>query len=162
MQKAATACSTVEALDVECTHCSVRMSTHTGGGGTVRYFHCPSCSRWTTSMYTEVFRADSKMRPRRPSDDSRPPMGSVKDRLENWLAAISVADPYRALGVSPEASDHALRERYLALARQHHPDRGGQAEDMRRINDAYEKVLAHREQRRLARAAGPRLALNIG
>lgn len=160
MPMTSTACTTVETVDVECTHCGVRMSSHTGGGGTVRYFHCPSCSRWTTSMYTEVFRADSKMRPRRPGDDARPPMGSVKDRLENWLAAISVADPYRTLGVSPEASDHALRERYLALARQHHPDKGGRAEDMRRINDAYEKVLAHREQRR--RAPSNRLALNVG
>ena len=47
-------------------------------------------------------------------------------------------------------SDVALRERYLSLARTHHPDKGGQVDDMRRINDAYERVLAHREQRRAA------------
>lgn len=162
MQRASTACTTVEAIDVECTHCGVRMTSHTGGGGTIRYFHCPSCSRSATSMYSEVFRADSKMRMRKPSAEPRVAMGSVKQRLESWLAAIAVADPYRALGVSPEVSDGALRERYLTLARQHHPDRGGDADQMRRINDAYERVLADRAQRRLAPGGAPRLALDVG
>lgn len=75
-------------------------------------------------------------------------MGSVKDRLENWLLSLSGKDPYRTLGVIPSISDVGLRERYLALARTHHPDKGGSAEDMRRINEAYEQALAHREQNR--------------
>lgn len=162
MQKVSTACRTVEALDAECTHCGVRMTSHTGGGGTIRYFHCPSCSRSATSMYSEVFRADSKMRMRKAVPESRVALGSVKERLENWLAAIAVADPYRTLGVVAEVSDNVLRERYLTLARQHHPDRGGDAEQMRRINDAYERVLAEREQRRLAPTGASRLSLNVG
>ena len=56
------ACVTLEDVDVECTHCGVRMATHTGSGGTVRYFNCPSCQRWVTSQYTEVFRADAEPR----------------------------------------------------------------------------------------------------
>lgn len=162
MQKVSTACSTVEALEAECTHCGIRMTSHTGGGGTIRYFHCPSCSRSATSMYSEVFRADSKMRTRKAVPESRVALGSVKERLENWLAAIAVADPYRTLGVTAESSDNVLRERYLTLARQHHPDRGGDAEQMRRINDAYERVLADRAQRRLAPTGASRLSLNVG
>ena len=71
MPQAATACTTLEEVDVECTHCGVRMSSHLGSGRQIRYFHCPSCSRWTTSVYSEVLRADSKMRgpPRRPGAD---------------------------------------------------------------------------------------------
>ena len=148
MHQAATACSTLENVDVECTHCGVRMTSHVGSGRQIRYFHCPSCSRWTTSVYSEVFRADTKMRTRRPGETETRSTGSVKERLENWLQAIAVSDPYRTLGLSPNASDQSLRERYLSLARTHHPDRGGQPEQMRKINDAYERVLASREKRR--------------
>lgn len=151
MPQAATACTTLE--DVECTHCGVEMSSHVGSSGTIRYFHCPSCSRWTTSMYSEVLRADTKMRARKisaaaaPSPERAGP-ASVKERLESWLQSLAGNDPYRTLGVIPSISDAGLRDRYLALARTHHPDRGGSADEMRKINEAYEQVLAHREQNR--------------
>ncbi|MDP2270528.1 MAG: DnaJ domain-containing protein [Archangium sp.] len=149
MPQAATACTTLEDVDVECTQCGVRMSSHVGSSRQIRYFHCPSCSRWTTSMYSEVLRADTKMRARRPAAAvPASTIGSVKDRLENWLLSLSGKDPYRTLGVIPSISDVGLRERYLALARTHHPDKGGSAEDMRRINEAYEQALAHRAQNR--------------
>ena len=122
------------------------MSSHVGSGRQIRYFHCPSCSRWTTSVYSEVLRADTKMRSRRPgTPEPLRPLGSLKQRLESWLQSISGGDPYQTLGLSPAVSDVALRERYLALARTHHPDRGGAADDMRKINDAYERVLSYRE-----------------
>ena len=159
MHQAVTACSTLEDVDVECTHCGVQMTSHVGSSRQIRYFHCPSCSRWSTSMYTEVFRADTKMRSRphavaasRPAADPAPSTGSVKQRLESWLQSLAGTDPYQTLGVIPSISDVGLREHYLALARKHHPDRGGAVDDMRRINDAYERVLAHREQQRTPRA----------
>lgn len=160
MPHAATATVTLENVDVECTHCGVRMTSHVGGGGQVRYFHCPSCSRWTSSMYTEVLRADTKMRMRKPLSGNEAPGANVKERLEAWLQSLSVNDPYATLGVGPEVSEELLRERYLTLARRHHPDRGGNAEEMRRVNDAYERVLAHREQRKLLKRAG--LPLPVG
>jgi hypothetical protein len=129
------------------------MSSHVGSSGTIRYFHCPSCSRWTTSMYTEVLRADTKMRARKvgaPVASSQPARAgsTVKERLESWLQSLSGNDPYKTLGVIPSISDAALRERYLSLARTHHPDRGGSSDEMRKINEAYEQVLAQREQNR--------------
>lgn len=126
------------------------MTSHLGSGKQIRYFHCPSCSRWTTSVYTEVLRADSKMRTRKPLTEQAHTsgFGSVKERLDRWLRSLELNDPWKTLGVVPEISDVALRERYLSLARQHHPDHGGKAEDMRRINEAYEKVLEQRERRR--------------
>jgi hypothetical protein len=152
MPQAATACTTLE--EVECTQCGVEMSSHVGSSGQIRYFHCPSCARWTTSMYSEVLRGDTKMRARRSAVVPVAPVraassaGSVKERLEHWLMSLSGPDPYRTLGVIPSISDAGLRERFLALARTHHPDKGGAAEDMRKINEAYEQVLAHRERNR--------------
>ena len=160
MPQAATACTTLEEVAVECTHCGVQMTSHLGSGRQIRYFHCPSCSRWTSSAYSEVLRADSKMRSRKPGEVEGPrAIGSVKDRLASWLQSLSGSDPYNTLGVPAGISDGGLRERYLALARTHHPDKGGDADQMRRINDAYERVLAHREQRRVAAIRTPGLPL---
>lgn len=137
----------LEDVQVECTQCGVCMTTHLGSGQQVRYYYCPSCTRWTTSVYTEVLRGDTKLRQRR-TQPSAPvaQVGSVKERLEVWLRSLTVGNPYQALGVAPSISETALRERYLALARAHHPDRGGSAEDMRRINVAYAQIRALRDR----------------
>jgi hypothetical protein len=45
---------------------------------------------------------------------------------------------YEVLGVAPAADEVALRQAYVALARQHHPDvAGGDAARMRAINEAW-------------------------
>jgi hypothetical protein len=45
---------------------------------------------------------------------------------------------YDVLGVAPSAPIAEVRRAYLALARQHHPDRpGGDAATMRAVNDAW-------------------------
>jgi hypothetical protein len=145
--RTSTACSTLEGVDVECTHCGVRMTSHVGSGGQIRYFHCPGCQRWSTSVYTEVFKADTKLRTRKlqPSDAS-PVSGSVKERLSRWLESLGGGeDPWRLLGCAPTDSDDRIRERYLALARRYHPDAGGSLEKMQRLNRAYERALGERE-----------------
>lgn len=134
----------MEAL--ECTHCQVPMSRHDGSGGVVRYFRCPRCLRWVSSTYAEVLQSDSKFR-RRPEDDARraAQFREVKARLERWLEALDDQDPYRCLGLSPSAPVEEVRARFHQLALEHHPDRGGSAAQMRKINEAYERVLASRE-----------------
>jgi curved DNA-binding protein CbpA len=47
-------------------------------------------------------------------------------------------DPYRELGVPSTASPATVRLAYLAKARSHHPDLGGNVRRMARINDAWE------------------------
>jgi hypothetical protein len=139
----------LDGVEVECTHCGVRMASHVGNGERVRYFRCGSCQRWVSSVYTEVFRGDAKMRmhPKRPESERNAQFDQVKDRLERWLAALEDQDPYRVLGVSPLDSEESIRDRYRELALAHHPDRGGSMEKMREINVAYEKIVLHRERR---------------
>lgn len=148
-QRAATV--TLEDVDVECTHCGIRMTTQHTAGSPVRYFHCARCHRWVSSLYTEVFRADAKFRTRAPRPAAPTAFDQVKARLERWLNALDDQDPYRMLGVSPFDTEERVRERYLELAREHHPDRGGSADKMRALNEAYEKVQSHREKRRQER-----------
>ncbi|MBL8937575.1 MAG: J domain-containing protein [Archangium sp.] len=137
---------TLENVDVECTHCGVTMSSSTGGGGTIRYFQCPKCQRWVSSMYTEVFRADTKVRTRSAGQvaPTANVFGGVKERLEAWLKSLDSKNPYSVLGCLESDSDEVIRDRYRALARKHHPDAGGDDATMRSLNEAWETIVLER------------------
>ena len=55
-------------------------------------------------------------------------------------------DYYFILGAEEDASAEELERRYKRLAVKHHPDRGGDEEEMKRLNEAY-GVLGNREAR---------------
>lgn len=143
-----TTTTVLDGTDVECTHCKVKMTSHLGSGRSVRYFSCASCQRWVSSSYTEVFKVDGKVRTRPQDDAARASFDQVKNRLDRWLAAVEDQDPYRVLGVSPMDTPERIRDAYRELAIAHHPDRGGSAEKMRQLNDAYERIHFHRERRK--------------
>ena len=45
------------------------------------------------------------------------------------------------LGLPPNATRQQIKRRYRALAKQYHPDRGGDQQQMRRIIAAYELLM---------------------
>jgi len=51
-----------------------------------------------------------------------------------------MTDPYRVLGVSQTASDDEIKQAYRKLAKQHHPDRGGDEEKFKAVNEAYDNI----------------------
>ena len=51
--------------------------------------------------------------------------------------ALEQPDFYRVLQVDPDADQDVIRAAYRALAAKHHPDIGGQAEQMAELNRAY-------------------------
>jgi hypothetical protein len=149
MSAAAVSWQTLDNVEVECTHCGVRMTMHEGSGRRVKYFRCGSCHRWVSSTYTDIFRSDAKLRTHAVKDTSAEDATfiQVKGRLDRWLAALEEQDPYHVLGVSPLDSPEAVRTRYRELAMERHPDRGGSAEKMGELNDAYERILRHRQRK---------------
>jgi len=56
-------------------------------------------------------------------------------------------DLYKILGVSSDAEPEAIKKSYRKLQMQHHPDKGGDPEMSKKINDAY-SVLGDVEKRR--------------
>jgi len=45
------------------------------------------------------------------------------------------------LGLPPNATRQQIKQRYRVLAKKHHPDRGGDQREMRRIIAAYELLM---------------------
>ncbi|MBQ9086748.1 MAG: J domain-containing protein [Clostridia bacterium] len=63
-----------------------------------------------------------------------------------------MTDPYKVLGVSPDASDDEIKKAYRALARKYHPDKYRDSdladlasEKMKEVNAAYEEIKTMRE-----------------
>lgn len=57
------------------------------------------------------------------------------------------ADCFAVLGLHPHATLGQIKARHRALAKQHHPDRGGAEGQFRAIQDAYERAMADRLRR---------------
>mgnify|MGYP003323485044 CR=1 FL=1 len=49
-------------------------------------------------------------------------------------------DPYSVLGVEQTASDQDIKSAFRKLAVQYHPDRGGDENKFKEINEAYDKI----------------------
>jgi hypothetical protein len=56
-------------------------------------------------------------------------------------------DYYSILGAGREATREEIERRYKRLAQKHHPDRGGDEEEMKTINEAW-RVLGNADSRR--------------
>lgn len=65
--------------------------------------------------------------------------GSRLDRvLKICKILVMTNDPYKILGVDKTASEADIKKAYRAAAKKHHPDKGGNAEEFKKINEAYE------------------------
>lgn len=49
-----------------------------------------------------------------------------------------MADLYADLGLNPDATDKDIKQAYRKAAKEHHPDRDGEAEDFHRVSNAYQ------------------------
>jgi len=55
-------------------------------------------------------------------------------------------DPYLTLGVSKTATADEIKRAYRSMSMKHHPDRGGDAEQFKKINEAYQ-ILSDPQKR---------------
>lgn len=61
--------------------------------------------------------------------------------LFDFSKLFDFKDNYKILGVERTASKDEVKKAYRNLAKQHHPDVGGNVEKFREINQAYEKLM---------------------
>ena len=57
-------------------------------------------------------------------------------------------DYYKVLGVNPNSSQGEIKKAFRQLSLKHHPDRGGDAEEFKKINEAY-STLSDVEKKRM-------------
>ena len=132
-----------DAEALECTHCGVPLTVLPGAAS--RYLCCPRCGRWQSTMYaSDILKKHAGARCARPAAKPEAGFEQIKARMDAWVARLDREDPAAVLGVSPRATPEQVRERYRELALANHPDRGGDAAQMRRINEAYERLRARR------------------
>ena len=144
-----------DTANLRCELCESPMSCETppGKGKSVRYYHCVRCGRWVASTYgDELVKAhtastESDRVPAVPYD-----LDPIKERLSRWLASLDESDPYFVLGVPPSASEETVKTRFKQLALEHHPDRGGDAAQMRRYLKAFDQI---RNGRRVSQPPQP-------
>ena len=125
---------------LRCELCETEMSSEMPPGKSVRYFHCAHCGRWVASNYgDELVRAHTACASRPHAAVNRD-LGRVKESLASWIKDLDERDPYFVLGVAPSASADRVRERFHELALENHPDRGGDAAQMRRLIVAFDQI----------------------
>ncbi len=117
---------------VECTHCSVVMTSWSAPGSPIRYYQCPFCQRTHSSLYGEVFRRRAGARlvetPAAPGTPAQIPMASpedvrwarVKQTAARWFERLADEEarrgpPVPVAALRPPAADQATRPAAAAV-----------------------------------------------
>jgi len=100
----------MEAVDVECTHCGVVMTSWSSPGSPIRYYQCPFCARTHSSLYAEVFRrgagaryVEARPAPRGGIPEATPEAvewAGIKSSAARWFARLD-ADERRLVAAAP-------------------------------------------------------------
>ena len=90
------------------------------------------CQRLEQRSRTRRSGARSRQQQRAHDAPPGPPPGSDPRR----------AAAYQQLGLAWGASRDAIKQAHRRLVKQHHPDMGGEADAFRRVNDAYQLLMA--------------------
>ena len=69
-----------------------------------------------------------------------------------------MSDPYKVLGISPDATDEEIKAAYRELAKKYHPDNYADSpladlagEKMKEVNEAYDQIVKGRRRRKSGR-----------
>ena len=128
--------------DFDCRHCGATLQLLRAAQSPIGYYRCPRCDRQFATPYPDALRNAARPHVDAPREDpeERRRLDELRGRLDRWLARAEGSDPYALLGLRPGDGAEEARERFHALALRCHPDRGGDADAMRRLIEAYDTV----------------------
>ena len=93
-------------------------------------------------LQQQVQQSESRRRGRRTRTDHRRTDQRTTDQQTSDEPQGSRAAALAVLGLDPGASAEAIKQAHRRLVKQHHPDMGGSAEAFRRVNEAYQRLMA--------------------
>lgn len=143
--------------ELDCRQCGLPLVFVRSDGSLVGYYRCPRCDRLLADTDERALEltamSAAQQAARREAEERARAWRPLRERLDRFLARAERKDPFAALGLSAGATLAQARERFHELALEHHPDRGGDAERMRALIEAYDQVRD--SLARTARAAPP-------
>lgn len=89
-----------------------------------------------TGLWPTIMRGLRELRGERVDDDHAQPGGGVSE--------LDMC--FRMLGISPSSSWDEIEKAYKRKAKIHHPDRGGDEDTMRALNEAYGRLKRLRKR----------------
>ncbi len=125
-------------ITLTCPHCRRAVAKTNTGALMDALQRCPHCDLRLA--------AGRKVSAHREPETAAAPIGKdavledAKSRLKAWFQRLEAGDPYHELGLHPRATLEELKRRFHELAMEHHPDRGGDPEKMRRLVTAFERA----------------------
>ena len=85
-------------------------------------------------------REQGEATPPRPAWDPWSAFEQLNDAIRGIMNGLDTDLAAGVLGLPRDATREQIEAAYRRLARQHHPDRGGTAEQFRRVQEAYERL----------------------
>ena len=127
-----------EEVAFECRRCTGVLAASRGPRSQVTYYSCAGCGLATNSADPIAFRRAARVVQAPTPDD--PELREWRRRLDVFNVRADDTDPFARLGLPPTASFAEARERFHVLAMTHHPDRGGEADLLRGIIEAFDCI----------------------
>ncbi len=135
------AVATTETEPLGCRRCGEQLSVSRAEGSPVTYYRCNCCGMTVSTADLTALRAVARVLEdgsTAAQDDTE--FDEWRRRLDAFTVRADQTDPFQRLGLPPDATLGEARERYHTLVMSQHPDRGGEAEELGAIVEAFDRV----------------------
>jgi hypothetical protein len=133
-----------EAESLACRRCGEQLAESRAERSPVTYYRCNCCGTTVSSADASALRAVARaLEASETGAEERASEAEFREwqrRMNAFAAHADQTDPFKRLGLPPDATLGEARERFHALAMAQHPDRGGDAAALSEIVDAFDRI----------------------
>ena len=132
--------ATIESEPLACRRCGELLSVSRAEGSPVTYYRCNVCGMTVSTADLAALRAVARAIEDGSAAQDDTEIHEWRRRLDAFTVRADQTDPFLRLGLPPDATLGEARARYHTLVMTQHPDRGGEAEELGAIVDAFDRV----------------------